>query len=194
MIRAIIYLFPIMLSAAALAQVKPVPPNARLSPGAALLFGGVKSNASVAEKNEVFKGLALALGADKKSFESDGSPVDAKVYPTDINGDGQEELFVVMGSVALYGNTGQGFELHMRDKSGKLKLQPDISGTGIPLILTVKNLGYPDILLGGPGFEHPVYRWNGNNYTMNRKVKDGAPSSKHAIDVESSSKSYTSSR
>jgi hypothetical protein len=33
------------------------------------------------------------------------------------------------------------------------------------------NLGYPDLLIGGPGFEQLVWRWNGKEYQFYKKVK-----------------------
>ncbi len=32
------------------------------------------------------------------------------------------------------------------------------------------NLGYPDLLIGGPGFEQPVWRWNGKEYQFYKTV------------------------
>ncbi|HET6490440.1 MAG TPA: hypothetical protein VFG28_11850 [Syntrophales bacterium] len=38
------------------------------------------------------------------------------------------------------------------------------------------NKGYPDLMIGGPGFCHPVWRWNGKAYQHFRnqpEVKGG---------------------
>jgi hypothetical protein len=35
--------------------------------------------------------------------------------------------------------------------------------------MPTKNLGYPDLMIGGPGFEHPVWRWNGKEYNVYKK-------------------------
>ncbi|HLA54328.1 MAG TPA: hypothetical protein VK618_13525 [Flavitalea sp.] len=166
----------------------------KLSAGAAMLFNNVKSSATPAEKNRIFQDINLKLSPDRKSFLSDEYPVDAFVYPTDMNKDGKEELFVVMGSVALYGNTGQGFVLYIRNNAGQYQQQPDIGGAGLATILTAKNLGYPDILIGGPGFEFPVYRWNGRKYAWHKKMKDGAMNNNNSTDIETYSKAYTGTR
>jgi len=34
------------------------------------------------------------------------------------------------------------------------------------------NKGYPDLIIGGPGFEFPIWRWNGKEYAYINKVKD----------------------
>jgi hypothetical protein len=164
-----------------------------LSAGAALLFRDVKTAASIAEKNMIFQDLNLKLSPDRKSFVLDEFAVHTQVFPVDMNKDGQEELFVIQGSSALFGHTGQGFGLYMKDKAGTYRQQPEMGGAGIPIILSVKNLGYPDILIGGPGFEFPVYRWNGRNYAYHRKMKDQSLNSKNSTDIETYSISYTGS-
>jgi len=168
--------------------------DAKLSPGAALLFKNVKTGASIAEQNRLFKELNLKLAADKKSFVMDEYDVEAFAYPTDMNGDGLEELFVTLGSVALFGNTAQSFTLYISDNTGKYQPQTDPGGIGIPIILTAKSSGYPDILIGGPGFEFPVYRWNGRKYALHRKMKDGALNGNNSSDVGTYSKAYTASK
>ena len=165
----------------------------KLTPGAALLFKNVKSSTTDAEKNKLYEGLHLKVATDKKSFVIDEYTVDTYIYPTDMNKDGQEELFVGLGSAALFGNVGESFMLYMKDNTGKYTQQPEISG-GRPIILSTKNLGYPDILIGGPGFEFPVYRWNGTKYAMYKKMKDAALNSKNSTDLEAYSKAFTGSK
>lgn len=41
-----------------------------------------------------------------------------------------------------------------------------------PDILSTVNLAYPDLLIGGPGFEFPILRLNGKMYDIYKKVKD----------------------
>jgi hypothetical protein len=152
-----------------LAQAK----TTALSEGAALLFKDGKSKLTNDEKNWLFKQLGFTLSKDKKQFMSDEYEVTVEPYVTDINKDGTEEVFIVMLSTALFGNTGQSFDLYTKNKTGNFEKQTDLGG-GIAMILSTKNAGYPDIAIGGPGFEFPAYRWDGKKYTYFKKIKDGA--------------------
>lgn len=162
-----------------------------LSEGVNLLFKTTKSKLTDAEKNMIFQDLKLKLSKDKKQFIIDEYPVNVKILPTDINKDDKEEIFVGVESSALYGNVGQNFSLYIKNSGGVYQSHTEIGG-GIPIILITKNLGYPDILIGGPGMEFPVYRWDGKKYLLNRKMKDGALNSKNSTDIEAYSKTYTS--
>jgi hypothetical protein len=160
----------------------------KLSAGAALLFKNVKSSLTVAEKNKLYQQLGLKVAPDKQGFMIDEAPVSVFAYPTDMNKDGKEELFVVFDGAALFGDRGS-VSLYIKNSTGALQQQPDISG-GRPLILTSVNQGYPDIVIGGPGFEFPVYRWNGATYTLYKKMKDSALTEKNSKDIEEYSKLY----
>ncbi len=161
-----------------------------LTAGATLLFTHIKTKLTATEKNTIFKTLELQLSPDKKSFVSAEVPVDVTVYPTDMNKDGQEEIFVVLSSVQLFGHAGQTFFVYIKNKKGTYTQHGD-TGPGSPVILSTKNLGYPDILVGGPGFTFPVYKWNGSDYIYARKMKDAAITNKNSTDIAAYSKRYT---
>ena len=164
----------------------------QLTQGAALLFANAKTNISPAEKNLMFQKLKLKVAADKKSFIMGDFPVTTVVYPVDMNKDGKEEIFVGLGSTALFGDIGQTFFIFI--KQGTTYVQHgEISG-GLPVVLTSTNLGYNDILIGGPGFEYPVLRWNGSKYALHRQMKDAALNAKNSMDVEAFSKLYTQNK
>ena len=159
-----------------------------LSEGAKLLFKDVKSKLTDAQKDHIFQKLQLKLSKDKKSFMMDEFSVTAQVFPTDMNKDGVEEMFVVLGSSALFGNTGETGLLFLKDKAGVYQQEPDIGG-GRPGILKTKNLGFNDLYIGGPGFEFPVYRWDGKKYKWFRKMTDAEIAK--GIFLEDFSKQYT---
>jgi hypothetical protein len=66
-------------------------------------------------------------------------------------------------------------------------------GGGIAMILLSKNAGYPDIAIGGPGFEFPAYRWDGKKYKYFKKIKDADLQSNKIkyMDISQYSKLYT---
>ena len=41
-----------------------------------------------------------------------------------------------------------------------------------PDVLTTASKGYPDLVIGGPGFEFPVFRWNGKVYDNYKTISD----------------------
>jgi ketosteroid isomerase-like protein len=85
----------------------------------------------------------------------------------DLNGDGRPEAFVKEGSTHCYGNTGVAFVLLTKQANGTWKVLLD--QVGIPVVSETRHMGWPDIEVGGPGFEpFPTYRFNGTIYAKSR--------------------------
>jgi len=92
----------------------------------------------------------------------------------DLNGDGQPEAIVSEGSAICYGNTGMRFWLLSKTPAGRWSVMA--SEIAMPDLLKTKGVGgWPDILLGGPGFCFPVLRWNGRTYANHRNEYEGKP-------------------
>ena len=163
-VMAILFMIPF----ASFAQTKT---TAALSEGATLLFKNTKSKLTNDEKNWLFKQLNFTLSGDKKKFMSGEYEVAIQPYITDMNKDGNAEVFMVMESDALYGNTGQDFILYIKNSKGNFERDPGLGG-GIAMILVSKESGYPDIAIGGPGFDFPICRWDGKKYKYLKKLKD----------------------
>ena len=90
----------------------------------------------------------------------------------DVNGDSRPEAVVVDGSTFCYGMTGAGYALLTRDAAGKWTAIDD--GPGMVDFLKTKGVGgWPDLQVGGPGFCHPVMRWDGKTYKLNRHEYEG---------------------
>ncbi len=167
-----------------------------LSPGARLLFAGIKSRLTVTEKNQIFKTLGFELSKKREKYkefiadtDSKDFPFGASVYPTDLNQDGIEELFIVYGNSFTSGNTGSSIILFIRPSGSLYQKNLDFPGVA-PDVLTTANLGYPDLLIGGPGFEFPVWRWNGKEYALHRKIKDVDYAKTPKTNVEALSQAY----
>lgn len=90
----------------------------------------------------------------------------------DLNGDGRPEAVVVEGGSYCYGNTGSAFWLVSQQANGTWRLMYDQVGIA-EFMKTVGVGGFPDILVGGPGFCFPVMRWNGVDYINNRMEYEG---------------------
>lgn len=168
--------------------------NTTLKPIANLLFKNVKTKLTVVEKNSIAttlafvpsgnKHLPFALDKDSKDY-----PFTALVLPTDMNNDGKEEIFVLYGNTYTSGNAGSSIVLYIKNTAGVYASQLGFPGMA-PDVLTTTNLGYPDLLVGGPGFEYPVFRWNGKVYNNHRVVKDKDYEKLKKTSLEVYSKTY----
>jgi hypothetical protein len=170
--------------------------NNDLSKGAALLFKNVKSKLTASQKNKIFDSLGFKVSKDGKQFiqdvESADYPFDAFVYPTDLNKDAKEEIFIVFGNTFTSGNTGSNVVVFIADKNNVYEANLGFPGL-LPDALATSNLNYPDLLIGGPGMEFPVWRWNGKMYDYFKTVKDADYEKLKKTGVEDLSKAYTNS-
>lgn len=146
----------------------------QVSPGAALLFGADNREISVAEQNLIFESLGLAIDSTGKGFLACERPAGAVATFSDWNGDGNKEVLVVFGNSCTSGMAGSSVVLFIKDSAaagystnlGFPGSSADPQSTG--------NLGYPDLLIGGPGFCFPLWRWNGREYDFLRNVPQSA--------------------
>lgn len=164
-----------------------------LTPGARQLFKNTNSKLSVAEKNKIFSLTGFLLSKDKKQFV-DGKdamdfPFDAFVYPVDLNKDGREEIVILFGNSYTSGHTGSSVLLFIKNTAGAYQSNLGFPGTS-PYALTVSSKGFPDLVIGGPGWEFPVWRWNGRAYAYHRKITDKQLGAVQKTDMETLSKQY----
>ena len=165
-----------------------------LTKGAALLFKNCKTKLTIAEKNSLFLQTGFVLSKDQKQFatseaEAADYPFDAYLYNTDMNADGKEEIFIVFGNSYTSGMTGSNAVLYIKDANGKYKANLGFPST-TPMMLPTKSKGYPDLVIGGPGFTFPVWRWDGKAYNFFREIKEKELLSLKSIDAAEASKAY----
>jgi hypothetical protein len=165
--------FAVLLSFAATLQARPDPPLSRV---AALLFKDVRTKLSVAEKNAIAADTGFVLTGDAAQpfaldEQSREHPFSAEVLPTDMNADGREEIFIVFGNTYTSGMTGSSVDLYIRNAEGRYTNQFGFPGL-VPDALEEKRFGYPDLVIGGPGLEYPVWRWDGRTYLFGRMITD----------------------
>lgn len=171
--------------------------NAALKPVADLLFRNVKTKLTTPEKNSIATQLAFVLSGNKNlpfalDKDSKDYPFAALVLPTDMNKDGKEEIFISFGNSYTSGNAGSSIIIYIKNAVGVYAPQLGFPGMS-PDVLTTSNLGYPDLLVGGPGFEFPVFRWNGKTYNNHRVVKDKDYETLKKTNLEEYSKAYQES-
>lgn len=138
------------------------------SPELQLLFGSETHGLSAAEQRAIFEALDLRLAPDGKQFldSSCEMPATMQVDYPDLNRDGAPEVLVTYGNTCLSGNTGTSVLLFVKG-DGRYRANLGFPGAEVTA-LDASNLGYRDLLIGGPGFCFPVWRWNGREYEFLR--------------------------
>jgi len=143
---------------------------------ASLLFKNAKTNLTTAEKNQIATKLGFVCTGNKdlpfaQDKDSKDYPFNAVIYPTDLNKDGKLEIFVWFGNSYTSGNTGSSISLFIKNAMGVYVDNMGFPGL-TPDVLATTNKGYPDLLIGGPGMEFPVWRWNGKVYVEFKTVNN----------------------
>lgn len=157
----------------------PTTPAEKLTPAAAALFKGCKTTLNNGDKNAI----QVLSGYQSKTE-------DIQLYPTDLNYDGIEEIFIQEFNFEMYGNAGAMTTLYIKNNAGKFEKQEDASAPYLSIRKT-SNKGYPDLIAGGPGFRFSVYRWNGTRYEVFKMDQPTASTDKMIDEV---SKAYTSKK
>ncbi len=169
-------------------------PQSEPNPVATALFKDIKSKLSPAEQNSIAVKLGFVLSGNKEQpfaqdKDSKDYPFAATVLPTDMNKDGIEEIFITFGNSYTSGINGSSIVLFIKNNANRYFQNLGFPGT-IPHALTTTNQGYPDLLIGGAGMQYPVYRWNGKNYALYKKVNDSDFEKLKKMNIEEVSKLY----
>lgn len=168
--------------------------NTANTAGVQLMFKGVTTKLTAVEKESIFKQLGFSVAPDRKQFiagaDAKEFPFTAEVLPTDLNRDGIEELFVVYGNSFTSGHTGSSVVLFIKNAAGQYESNLGFPGTA-PDVLPTTSKGYPDLVIGGPGFSYPVWRWNGKKYDLLRQISDKALTAAKARNIAELSAAHT---
>lgn len=131
---------------------------------------------TAADRQAIYAQFNFNVGADGKSLvfsDAEQCPPllvdggDIQVATEDLNADQYPEVFVSLGSTCMYGSAGTGVSLFIKDKSGRWQWH-DV-GAGMYSVQSTSHLGYADLMIGGPGFCHPVLHWDGSTYVFDHK-------------------------
>ena len=144
--------------------------SADASPASDVLFRGTKIVLPARDKDAIAAKLGFKLSKDRKGFVDDeGREVSTTVRALELNGDTTPEVLVILGSAALFGAAGSAVVLYVK-RRGTYE-----SNLGFPAadveVLPARTRGYRHLRISGPGFECPVWKWNGRDYTFSHKVK-----------------------
>jgi hypothetical protein len=120
------------------------------------------------------KTLKMPLLPNSKVMNACEEAVTPGVHAAELGGEvGRAFLIVIPGgpnSATCYGDNPGALFLLRTTKAGGFALI--FSAQGYFAVLPTLTKGVHDIAIGGPGFEFPVYAWNGKTYVSSRTIKD----------------------
>jgi len=139
-----------------------------------LLFSKSNSQLTSAEKIEIFRLSGFELAANGTQFyhsanpEEANTPFDVIVHPIDINNDGIEEIGIIYGQLNTKKVMDRSTLLFVRDRSGQFTANLGLPGALI--FININDRVFSDVIISGPGYEFPVYRWNGYAYLKHKTI------------------------
>jgi hypothetical protein len=142
------------------------------SPASVLLFRGANTSLGDRDKEAIAKQTGLTLSKDKTLFVDEvGRTLTVEVRELHLNADKIPEVLVIIGgSTSMFGAAGSGVQLYVKDSKGRY-----VGNLGFPAadvkVLATRTKGYRDLQILGPGFDCPVWRWNGSTYIFNHTIK-----------------------
>ena len=163
-------------------QVRPIPASliVALALTTAPLAAQSPAQARLSPADQAAAFRAAGFKRVGRQWQGCGDPGTASYTPgaietvRDIDGDGRPDVIITEGSMFCYGNTGTGYSLVSKQANGTWK--QIAGGPGMVTILPRRAAaGWPDLEIGGPGFCHPVERWNGREYALHRHQYQGKP-------------------
>jgi len=145
------------------------------SPAAATLFKEDESALSLSKRQRVADAFAalFPLSADGQRFEdANCGDVKPETTPVDLNGDGTFEVFVLWGNTCTSGGAGRSLSLLIRDADGSYRTQLGFPAAGWREIENDEQ-EWPDLIIDGPGFCHPIWAWREDRYEFRCNVPEG---------------------
>ncbi|HEX6751421.1 MAG TPA: hypothetical protein VF092_29285 [Longimicrobium sp.] len=117
------------------------------------------------EMVRVFSGDGLAYTGPGSAYTvmgCEGTEMAAKLV--DLNGDATPEVHVEAQGTCVGGMAGGFNWVFIRSASGAWRMNLNFNGGLYPL--PSRALGFVDVMAGGPGFCHGIWRWNGRGYAL----------------------------
>lgn len=132
-------------------------------------FAETKPNIPTKEASQIFK--AAGFKKTKYGWEGNCDIGEITTYK-DLNGDGLKDAIISDADSICYGREMVGYHIISLHKNGAWKLIFENRGT--PTFLETKGKdGWPDIMNNGSGFCFAVFRWDGQEYKVNRYEIEG---------------------
>jgi len=145
-------------------------------PAVPAVFAADESRLNADEQQQLLDTLGelFGLSADGTHFEDpDCGDIGLEATPVDLNADSSYEVFVQWGNSCTSGAAGRSLMLFIKDASGAFRPQ-----LGFPALgwRERRNAGqdWPDLVLGGPGFCHPVWTFKNEQYAFRCNLPEEA--------------------
>ncbi|MEO6330475.1 MAG: hypothetical protein ABIO55_16185 [Ginsengibacter sp.] len=160
-----------------------------VTPMAEMLFSGVKTKLSNAEKNDLVHKTGISAADTMAKTKKGKSKITFAVYPTDLNNDGTEEIFLEVTTTPI-GIPLHNFYFYAKDFSGTYQPLPGKIGQGVKMILNGKS-GYPDLINGLPGLGRQIWSWDGTTYRLQQTTNSSTNIQYRTKDIDKASMEYT---
>ena len=132
------------------------------------VFPGGADGLSERDRADIARALGLHVDDDGSVVDDVcGQTLSPEVRFLDLDDDGTPEVVVDAGNTCTSGMAGTSVWLFVRDGGGRYRSNLGFPGM-IAEVLSTRSLGFPDLLIGGPGFCFPVWRWDGREYAYLR--------------------------
>lgn len=149
-----------------------------------LLFAKELGRLTKVEMKSVSSALGYVVSSDGKGLEDPNGcgAVDFETRVVDLNQDGQPEVIVIAGNTCTSGITGSYTFVFVKNRAGRFEMNLGFPASGVEPLAS-KSRGFPDLLIGGRGFCHPVWRWNGKKYVYlcGREEESGACAAREGV-------------
>lgn len=139
-----------------------------------LLFEDAHDQLPESDQQAIYDILGFVQSADENTLLIADAPQAGAVNITasvqDLNGDGQNEVFLVGGNLYLSGGTGSSIWLFIYSGlTGDWQMNLGFPAAAYT-VLADSNAGFPDLQLAGMGWCEAVWRWDGAAYQHYRNV------------------------
>lgn len=132
-----------------------------------VMFG---KNIDILNADQIYESSGIEKKNDKFFLvENKDIEVEPEIKSVDLNGDGIDEVFVMLNNYSgAYGNAEGNLILLIKGRDNKYQKNIDYPVSAYT-ILKNKFKGYPDIDLTIPGYCSSIWRWDGQTYNYYRK-------------------------
>jgi hypothetical protein len=129
---------------------------------------------SETDRAGVFAALNLSPNAAGEVVNECGDSVTPAIVPAELGGAvGTAQLVAVPGGPSAYSCYGDGPDLHLMMREGGGWREIYAARGRMLIIMPGETSGVHDIADGGPGFQFPLWQWNGSAYAnTGRSISD----------------------
>jgi hypothetical protein len=139
-----------------------------------LMFEAVQDRLPESDQQAIYARLGFVMAPDSATLlvtdAPEAGPVGMNATVRDLNGDGQDEVFLVGGNLFTSGGTGSSVWLFIKQATdGNWQMNLGFPAAAY-VVLEDGHAGFPNLQIAGMGFCEAVWRWDGTTYQHHRNV------------------------